>query len=121
MKHLIILATALALGASAPAAAQTTGTLSSVKKIELKGPQPAPAPATTPPAAKAQFGCDARKPAVCNFLIFYARGNRNVVLPAGMKVAIPDARIGKDSYCVAVDKKPAYKCPRKMVNAKYNS
>ena len=120
MKHIAIVAAALTLGGSAPAAAQTT-TFSEVKKIELKGPTPSPA-ATAPAApAKALFGCDARKPNVCRFTIFYVRGGRDVFLPAGTKVEIPDVRIGTDSYCVEVNKKPAHKCQRKVINAQYNS
>ena len=72
-------------------------------------------------AASAPFGCDARAPAVCHFRIFYARGGREVVLPAGMKQAIPDLRIGQDSYCVGVGVKPRYKCARKLINDKYNN
>jgi hypothetical protein len=123
MKHLIGLAAVLALGASAPAGAQTADTFTNVRKIEIKGPKPTPAPATAAPAAaaKAQFGCDARAPNICRFRIFYARGSRDVVLPAGMKVAVPDVRIGSDSYCVDLNKNPRHKCARKTINAKYNS
>jgi hypothetical protein len=123
MKHLIVLAIGLALGTSAPAAAQTADTFANVRKIELKGPKPSAAPAAAEPAAaaKARFGCDARAPNVCRFRIFYARGSRDVVLPAGMKVAVPDVRIGSDSYCVDLNKSPRHKCARKTINAKYNS
>lgn len=73
-------------------------------------------------AASARFGCEARAPKVCHFHIFYQRGGRDVVLPAGVKQAIPDVRIGKDTYCVAVDQKPRRgKCDRKIINATYNN
>ena len=124
MKHLIILAASLTLGASVPATAQTADTFTSVRKIELKGPKPNPVPAAAAPAAaavKAPFGCAARAPAVCHFRIHYARGSRDVVLPAGMKAKIPDVRIGSDTYCVGVNTKPAPKCARTVINAKSNS
>jgi hypothetical protein len=73
-------------------------------------------------AASAEFGCGARAPQICYFHIFYERGGRDVVLPAGTKQAIPDLRIGKDSYCVAVDQKPRRaKCNRKVIGPAYNS
>jgi hypothetical protein len=113
--RIAILAAALAFGA-VPAAAQ--GTI----RIDLKGPAPSPAPASaaTAAAGKAPFGCEARAPAVCNFRIFFERGSREVVLPAGMKQAVPEVRIGTDTYCVDVNKKPVPKCARKVINAKYN-
>jgi hypothetical protein len=124
MKHrILVLAAVLALGASAPALAQTSGAFSQVRKIELKGPKPNAAP--TPPAAvatdKAQFGCDARAPSVCHFQIFYARGGRAIVLAAGMKTTVPDVKVGRDGYCVGVNNKPGHKCVRKTINATYNN
>ena len=71
--------------------------------------------------AKASFGCDARAPNICNFRIHYARGSREVFLPAGMKAKIPAVRIGTDTYCVTVNRKPVPSCNRKVINAKYNS
>lgn len=73
-------------------------------------------------ATKAPFGCEARTGQVCHFQIFYQGGRgRVVVLPAGMKQSIPDVRIGSDSYCVGVNRRPAYdKCARKVINANYN-
>ena len=137
MKYRLIIATTVfAVAALTPAVAQTGGTAASgatskVIKIELKGPNPSPAaglssvgaPAAIAPegTGKARFGCDARRPAVCHFRIHYARGSRNVVLPAGMKQAIPGVAIDRDTYCVDVDKKPAPKCVRKTITAKYNS
>jgi hypothetical protein len=96
MKHLIALAALLAAGAAAPAAAQTTTT-------------------------KASFGCDARAPNLCIFRIYYARGSREVFLPAGMKAQIPEVRIGSDTYCAALNKKPLPSCNRKVISSKYNS
>jgi hypothetical protein len=122
MKCLVVLAAALALAIPLPAAAQSAGTFTQVRKIELKGP--APAPAATKPAKNpaALFGCEARGGGTCHFRIFYPGGrSRDVVLPAGMKTPIPDLRIGQDRYCVVVNKKPVHKCPRKVVNANYNS
>jgi hypothetical protein len=99
MRHACLIL-ALALASAAPAAA---------------------APAPPAGTGKAPFGCDARAPAVCHFRIFYQRGSRDVVLPSGMKQAIPEVRIGTDGYCVEVNKKPAPKCARKTINAKYNN
>ena len=124
MSHrIIVLAAVLALGVSAPAAAQTTNAPPQAQKIILKGPAPKPAPANTEAAAvaKAPFGCNARAPNVCHFRIFFGRRSRDVVLPAGMKVAIPDVRIGTDTYCVVVNTKPVHTCARKAINARYNS
>lgn len=72
-------------------------------------------------AAVAPFGCDARAPSVCHFRIFYARGGRNVVLPAGMKTKIPEVTIGRDRYCVGIDVLPRHKCPQKVINGEYNN
>lgn len=102
----IVLATALAFGAMSAAATAQTGS----------GPA-----AAKPAGAKAPFGCDARAPAVCHFRIYFARGSREVFLAAGMKQAIPGVEIGRDSYCVEMNKKPVPKCPRKTVNARYNN
>jgi hypothetical protein len=73
-------------------------------------------------AETAPFGCDARAPSVCHFRIFYTpRGNRNVILPSGMKQKIPEVQIGRDSYCVSVDQPPVNKCAHKPINATYNN
>ena len=72
-------------------------------------------------AADAPFGCDARAPSICYFRIFYPRGTRDVVLPAGMKVKIPEMEIGRSRYCVQVGTRPTGKCARKVINADYNS
>jgi len=72
-------------------------------------------------AAKAPFGCEARAPNVCYFRIFYTRGDRIVILPAGMKVKIPGVEVNRDRYCVDLGKAPAHKCSRKLINGNYNS
>ena len=79
---------------------------------------PTPAPAAEGP----QFGCDARAPNICRFRIFYTEnGNRIVVLPAGMKVNIPDVVAGKDHYCIAANVNPPYKCIQRAIKATYNN
>jgi hypothetical protein len=116
MHRLLMVAALLGLTGSAPALAQT--------KYQFNGPTPVTAsatPSSTATTAKAPFGCEARKPGICYFRVYYARGSREVVLPAGMKQAIPEVRIGSDSYCMAVNAKPAPKCTRKTINASYNS
>jgi hypothetical protein len=75
----------------------------------------APAPTTPVP-----FGCDARDPNVCYFRIFYTRGDRIVILPAGMTEKKVPAIVG-GGYCMTLGKAPVYKCTRKVVNAQYNS
>ncbi|MHB8271039.1 hypothetical protein [Bradyrhizobium sp.] len=81
---------------------------------------PAPTPAVPAPTARAPFGCDARAPNVCHFRIFYTRGDRIVILPAGMKEKKVPVIAG-GHYCMTLNKSPAYKCTRKAVNDKYNS
>jgi len=80
---------------------------------------PTPAPAADGP----QFGCDARAPTVCRFRIFYTqqRGNRIIVLPAGMKVNVTDAVAGRDTYCVAANVDPRYGCVKRVVKSTYNN
>jgi hypothetical protein len=77
----------------------------------------APAPDPMTPVG---FGCDARAPNVCYFRIFYTRGDRIVVLPAGMKEQKVPVKVGGD-YCMTLNKSPVYKCVRKVINEKYNS
>ena len=72
-------------------------------------------------AADAPFGCDARAPNVCHFRIFYTRGDRIVILPAGMKNKIPGVTIGHDHYCMSLGTTPVFKCTRKLINNRYNS
>jgi hypothetical protein len=76
--------------------------------------------ATPAPMTPAAFGCDARAPNVCHFRIFYTRGDRIVVLPAGMKEKKVPVKMGGD-YCMTLNKSPVYKCARKVINDKYNS
>jgi hypothetical protein len=72
-------------------------------------------------AAEAPFGCAAMS-GTCNFRIYLEGGrSRDVVLPAGMKVSVPDVRIGSDSYCMVVNKKPVNTCPRKVISENYNN
>src|ERR1700754_4208590 len=70
---------------------------------------PAPTPAAPAPTARAPFGCDARAPNVCYFRIFYTRGDRIVILPAGTKEKKIPVIAGGD-YCMTLNKSPAYKC-----------
>jgi hypothetical protein len=81
---------------------------------------PAPTAAAPAPTARAPFGCDARAPNVCHFRIFYTRGDRIVILAAGMKEKKVPVIAGGD-YCMSMNKAPAYKCTRKVINDKYNS
>ncbi len=81
---------------------------------------PAPTAAAPAPTARAPFGCDARAPNVCHFRIFYTRGDRIVILAAGMKEKKVPVIAGGD-YCMTLNKSPAYKCTRKAINDKYNS
>ena len=81
---------------------------------------PAPTPAPPAPTARAPFGCDARAPNVCYFRVFYTRRDRLVILPAGMKEKKVPVIAGGD-YCMTLNKSPAYKCTRKVINDKYNS
>jgi hypothetical protein len=79
--------------------------------------RPVPAPVKLVPLP---FGCEARDPNVCYFRIFYTRGDRVVILDAGMKEKKVPAAIGGE-YCVTLNKAPAPKCTRKVINDKYNS
>jgi hypothetical protein len=79
----------------------------------------AAAPAASAPPAP--FGCGARATEVCYFRIFYARGDRIVVLPAGMKTKMPDVVVGRDQYCMALGKAPPVKCTRKVIGATNNT
>jgi hypothetical protein len=80
------------------------------------------APATSAPAptATAAFGCDASAPSVCHFRIFYPRGDRVVILRAGMKETNVPVKVG-GNYCMTLGKTPTFKCARKVINEKYNS
>ena len=80
----------------------------------------APAKSAPAPTTGAAFGCDARAPNVCHFRIFYTRGDRVVILPAGMKNKVPGVTIG-GNYCMTLGKTPVHRCTRKVINDKYNS
>jgi hypothetical protein len=83
-----------------------------------------PAGWTAAPAAatlvRVPFGCDARAPNTCFFRIFYTRGDRIVILAAGLKEKKVPASIGGE-YCMTLNKAPPYKCTRKVINGTYNS
>ena len=113
-----IVATALALSGAASAQAPKAPVTAAPTRLPpgwTAAATPAPAPTT-----RAPFGCDARTPNVCHFRIFYTRGDRIVILPAGMKEKKVPVIIGGD-YCMTLNKSPVYKCTRKVINAKYNS
>ena len=70
----------------------------------------------------APFGCEAVKPKLCYFRIFYLpRQTRQVILPAGVKESIPGVDIGRDQYCMKIGGAPAYNCERKTITAKENN
>jgi hypothetical protein len=73
-------------------------------------------------AAVAPFGCDARAPDICYFRIFYvaSKETRDVILPAGMKQKIPGVEIGRDTYCLGISARPAYRCAKRVINGTYN-
>ena len=110
----LVLALCGAASAQAPKAAGT--------QAPARLPAGWTAAATPAPAAivRIPFGCDARAPNVCRFRIFYTRGDRIVVLPAGMKESKVPATVGGE-YCMALNKSPPSKCTRKVINGRYNS
>jgi hypothetical protein len=115
-----ILANMLALCGAAFAQAPKAPAQTPVASSAPNWRMPAPTPAAAAPTARAPFGCDARAPNVCHFRIFYTRGDRIVILAAGMKEQkVPVIVDG--SYCMALNKAPIYKCQRKVINDKYNS
>jgi hypothetical protein len=117
-RALFILGFTLALCGAASAQAPRAPATSAPARLPPGWTAPAtPAPA---PMMKVPFGCDARAPNVCHFRIFYGRGDRIVILPAGMKEKKVPATIGGD-YCMTLNKSPVYKCTRKVINDKYNS
>lgn len=107
-RSMFLLGAALAFAAAAPALAQTKQ-------------NPASPAAAASGTDKASFGCDARTPNACHFHVFYPRASRVIVLAAGMKATVPEVKIGRDSYCMALKKRPAHKCERKIINATYNN
>jgi hypothetical protein len=113
-----ILATALA--SCGAASAQAPKAPATAAPARLPPGWTAAATAAPAPTARVPFGCDARAPNVCHFRIFYTRGDRIVILPAGMKEKKVPAIIGGD-YCMTLNKSPVYKCARKVINDKYNS
>lgn len=121
-RWLFVLATVLTLGGAPPATtAPVTITIGPAKTGSTTTAPATTAPTLTAPATTdgAPFGCDARAPNVCYFRIFYTRGDRIVILPAGMKNKVPGVTIGHDHYCMTLGKSPVYKCARKI--AQYNS
>src|SRR5437667_616906 len=84
--------------------------------LAISSANPASAATVTAP-----FGCEARKPSVCYFRIFFGpRNSRQVVLPAGIKEKIPGVTIGRDQYCVSLDRPPRHSCAKKLIKADYN-
>jgi hypothetical protein len=108
-----VFAIALALCGVASAQVQTAPAISALAKTT-------PTAAAAVPTTSAPFGCEARAPNVCHFRIFYTRGDRIVILPAGMTEKLVPATIG-GGYCMTLGKNPEYKCARKVINDKYNS
>lgn len=115
-----VVATLLALTDAAFAQApQAPGSVRTATVTMAPGWTAAPKSAATP-TTSAPFGCDARAPNVCYFRIFFTRGDRVVILPAGMKNKVPGVTIG-GNYCMTLGKTPVSKCERKVINDKYNS
>ena len=120
-----IVATALALTApaafaQAPKAPVTAAQARTAPASIPAWRAPAPTIRAAAPLARVPFGCDARAPNVCHFRIFYERGDRVVILAAGMKEQKVPVKNGGD-YCMTLNKSPAHKCARKALNARYNS
>jgi hypothetical protein len=88
--------------------------------LALCGAASAQAPTAPAPLTPVPFGCEARAPNVCYFRIFYTRGDRIVILPAGMKANKVPAPVG-GGYCMTLTQAPGYKCTRQVINDKYNS
>jgi hypothetical protein len=72
------------------------------------------------PTTRAPFACVASAPNVCYFRIFYARGDRIVILPAAMKENKVPATVG-GNYCMTLGQAPPYKCTRKVISAYSNT
>lgn len=119
-----ILATVLAsCGAASAQAPKAVVAVASARPAPVMTMAPgwaAPAKSAPAPKTSAAFGCDARAPNVCHFRIFYTRGDRVVILPAGMKEAKVPVIVG-GNYCMTLGKTPVSKCARKVINDKYNS
>ncbi len=117
-RAVLILVSVLALcGAASAQAPKAPGTPAPARLPAgwIAAATPAPAPMVRVP-----FGCDARAPNVCRFRIFYTRGDRIVILSGGMKEKRVPVIAG-GGYCMSLNKTPAFKCTRKVVNDKYNS
>jgi hypothetical protein len=115
-----LFAVVLTLGMSGGVSAQTPKAGVAAAPARLPpGWQAAPTPAPVK-LVPLPFGCDARDPNVCYFRIFYTRGDRIVVLPAGMRENKVPAAIG-GAYCMTLNQSPPLKCTRKVINDKYNS
>ena len=118
-----ILANVLALsGAASAQAPQAPATASALRAaaVTMAPGWTAPKRSAPAPTTSAPFGCDARAPNVCHFRIFYTRGDRVVILAAGMRDKVPGVTLG-GNYCMTLGKTPVSKCGRKIINDKYNS
>src|SRR6195952_2507902 len=118
-----ILATVLAAScgtAFAQAPKAVTSASAQLAPVTMRPGWAARATIAPAPIVSAPFGCDARAPNVCHFRIFYTRGDRVVILAAGMKEKKVPVIAGGD-YCITLNKPPLYKCTRKVINDKYNS
>jgi hypothetical protein len=114
----LMVATVLAMTGAASAQAPKAG--APPAPMTLRPGWTAPKPPAATPTTTAAFGCEARAPNICRFRIFFARGDRVVTLPAGTKDKVPGVTIG-GAYCMTVGKTPPFDCPRKTINATYNS
>src|SRR5712675_2586250 len=117
-RALFILGFALALcGAASAQAPKAPGTPAPARLPAGWTAAVTPAPA---PTIRVPFGCDARAPNVCHFRIFYTRGDRIVILAAGMKEKRVPVISGGD-YSMPLTTSPVYKCTPKVINATDNS
>jgi hypothetical protein len=116
----IVLASCGAASAQAPRAVVTSASALAAPVMTMAPGWRAPATSAPAPITTVAFGCDARAANVCHFRIFYTRGDRVVILPAGMKEAKVPVIVG-GNYCMTLGKTPAVKCARKVINDKYNS
>jgi hypothetical protein len=57
---------------------------------------------------------------VISGIFYYPQYNRQIVLPAAMKVTVPGINIGRDRYCVSLGKAPRYDCSPKLITNGYN-
>src|SRR3954471_24139945 len=115
-----LLISGLALALCGVASAQGPKAPGGAQRAGLPPGWTAAATPTPAPLVRVPFGCDARAPNVCRFRIFYTRGDRIVILAAGMKEKKVPASIGGE-YCMTLNKSPPATCTRKVINDKYNS